>query len=103
MGLYSGISTKAIFFKLSLDLNKVSLKNKKGLQDLWEIWKPAKENGNPFSKVGTDNKGIFSKIINLEAVPETWLINPKGKIVLRLKGNLQEFSGDEIKRYIRLN
>jgi hypothetical protein len=49
MGLYSGISTKAIFFKLSLDLNKVSLKNKKGLQDLWEIWKPAKENGNPFS------------------------------------------------------
>jgi cytochrome c biogenesis protein CcmG/thiol:disulfide interchange protein DsbE len=61
------------------------------------------QNGNPFSKVGTDNKGIFSKIINLEAVPETWLVNPKGKIVLRLKGNLQEFSGDEIKRYIRLN
>jgi len=61
------------------------------------------QNGNPFSKVGTDNKGIFSKIISLEAVPETWLVNPKGKIVLRLKGNLQEFSGDEIKRYIRLN
>jgi hypothetical protein len=40
---------KLFFFKLSLDLNKVSLKNKKGLQDLWEIWKPAKENGNPFS------------------------------------------------------
>ena len=61
------------------------------------------QNGNPFSKVGADNKGIFSKIITLEAVPETWLVNPKGKIVLRLKGNLQEFSGDEIKRYIRLN
>ncbi len=61
------------------------------------------QNGNPFSKVGADNKGIFSKITNLEAVPETWLVNPKGKIVLRLKGNLQEFSGDEIKRYIRLN
>jgi len=61
------------------------------------------QNGNPFSKVGVDNKAIFSKLINLEAVPETWLVNPKGKIVLRLKGNLQEFSGDEIKRYIRLN
>ena len=61
------------------------------------------QNGNPFSKVGVDNKAIFSKIVNLEAVPETWLVNPKGKIVLRLKGNLQEFSGDEIKRYIRLN
>ena len=61
------------------------------------------QNGNPFSKVGADNKAIFSKITNIEAVPETWLINPKGKIVLRLKGNLQEFSVDEIKRYIRLN
>lgn len=61
------------------------------------------QNGNPFSKVGVDNKGIFSKFLDLEAVPETWLINPKGKIVLRLKGNLQEFSIDEIKRYIRLN
>jgi cytochrome c biogenesis protein CcmG/thiol:disulfide interchange protein DsbE len=61
------------------------------------------QNGNPFSKVGADNKAIFSKITNIEAVPETWLVNPKGKIVLRLKGNLQEFSVDEIKRYIRLN
>jgi cytochrome c biogenesis protein CcmG, thiol:disulfide interchange protein DsbE len=61
------------------------------------------QNGNPFSRVGADNKAIFSKITNTEAVPETWLINPKGKIVLRLKGNLQEFSVDEIKRYIRLN
>jgi len=61
------------------------------------------QNGNPYSKVGIDNKGIFSKFLDLEAVPETWLVNPKGKIVLRLKGNLQEFSGDEIRRYIRLN
>ncbi len=61
------------------------------------------QNGNPFSRVGADNKAIFSKITNIEAVPETWLVNPKGKIVLRLKGNLQEFSVDEIKRYIRLN
>jgi len=61
------------------------------------------QNGNPFSRVGADNKAIFSKITNTEAVPETWLINPKGKIVLRLKGNLQEFSVDEIRRYIRLN
>ena len=60
------------------------------------------QNGNPFSKVGVDNKAIFSKFLDLEAVPETWLVNPKGKIVLRLKGNLQEFSIDEIKRYIRL-
>jgi len=61
------------------------------------------QKGNPYSKVGVDNKAIFSKFLDLEAVPETWLVNPKGKIVLRLKGNLQDFSGEEIKRYIRLN
>lgn len=61
------------------------------------------KNGNPFSRVGADNKGFFSKFANIEAVPETWLINPQGKVVLRLKGNLQEFSIDEIKSYIRLH
>lgn len=61
------------------------------------------KSGNPFSKVGADNKGIFSQIVDIEAVPETWLINPQGKVVLRLKGNLQEFSIDEIRRYIRLH
>jgi len=61
------------------------------------------KNGNPFSKVGADNKGTFSKIANIEAVPETWLINPKGQIVLRLKGNLHDFSIDEIKRYLKLH
>ena len=61
------------------------------------------KNGNPFSKIGTDNRGVFSKIANIEAVPETWLVNPKGQVVLRLKGNLQEFSIDEIRRYIHLH
>jgi len=61
------------------------------------------QNGNPYSKVGTDSKAIFTEIANIEAVPETWLVNPSGEVVLRLKGNLQEFSIDEIKRYIRLH
>lgn len=61
------------------------------------------KNGNPFSKVGADNRGTFSKIANIEAVPETWLVNPQGRVVLRLKGNLQEFSIDEIRRYIHLH
>jgi hypothetical protein len=38
-----------LFFNFRDDLDKVFPKNKKGLRDLWEIWKPAKENGNPFS------------------------------------------------------
>lgn len=82
------------------------------IADLYGIsWRDIDENtikylqqsGNPFAKIGVDSKGIFTKIANIEAVPETWLVNPKGEVVLRLKGNLQEFSVDEIKRYIRLH
>jgi len=80
--------------------------------DLYGIaWRDINENtvkflqksGNPFSKVGADNKAIFSEIANIEAVPETWLVNPKGQVVLRLKGNLHDFSIDEIKQYLKLH
>jgi cytochrome c biogenesis protein CcmG/thiol:disulfide interchange protein DsbE len=67
------------------------------------VLKYLKKNGNPYSKVATDGKALFTKIANIDAVPETWIINPKGHLVLRLKGNLQDFSIDEIKRYIKLN
>jgi cytochrome c biogenesis protein CcmG/thiol:disulfide interchange protein DsbE len=58
------------------------------------------KSGNPFLQVASDGKGIFSKIIDLEAVPETWIIDPKGNIVMRYRGNLQEFSIDEIKNFL---
>lgn len=60
-----------------------------------------KESGNPFSKVGVDGKGVFRDSLEIEAVPETWLINPQGKVVLRLKGNMQDFSIEDIRRYIK--
>ncbi len=62
-----------------------------------------KEKGNPYLKVITDGSGQFSKTTNLQAVPETWLVNPKGVVVLRWQGNLQDFAIEELEKYIRVH
>lgn len=59
------------------------------------------KNGNPFNLVATDSKAVFSKFINLMSVPETLIIDPKGTVVMRYRGNLQEFSINEIKRFLQ--
>ena len=61
------------------------------------------ENGNPFIKVASDGNGLFTKIANIEAVPETWIIDKKGNVVMRYRGNLQEFSINEIKEFLQKN
>jgi len=60
-------------------------------------------NGNPFKKVAKDSKGIFSKITGIQAVPETLIIDPKGNVVRRFRGNLQEFSIGEILEFLKEN
>jgi cytochrome c biogenesis protein CcmG/thiol:disulfide interchange protein DsbE len=61
------------------------------------------ENGDPFTKVASDNKGIFGKIIGIKAVPETLIVNQEGKVIMRYQGNLQDFSIDEIKDFLKDN
>jgi cytochrome c biogenesis protein CcmG/thiol:disulfide interchange protein DsbE len=58
------------------------------------------EHGNPFHRVAKDSKGIFTDIIGLKAVPETVIVDPNGDIVMRYRGNLQEFSVDEIREFV---
>lgn len=62
-----------------------------------------KESGNPFVKVASDNKALFSKIMGIRAVPETLIINGEGRVVGRYQGNLQDFSIDEIKDFLSKN
>ena len=59
------------------------------------------ENGNPFVKIASDNKGLFGKIIGIKAVPETLIIDKEGRVVMRYQGNLQDFSIDEIKSFVK--
>ncbi len=83
-----------------------------GFVDLYGVaWQDLNENtlkflqekGNPYLKVIADGAGEFSKTTNLQAVPETWLVNPKGVVVLRWQGNLQDFAIEELEKYIRAN
>ncbi|MBU6338785.1 MAG: redoxin family protein [Rickettsiales bacterium] len=60
-----------------------------------------KDSGNPFIKVASDNKALFSKIIGIRAVPETLIINGEGRVVRRYQGNLQDFSIDEIRDFLK--
>lgn len=60
-----------------------------------------KKNGNPFKQTLKDSKATFGNIINLQAVPETIIINPKGVIIARYQGILEDSSIFEIKRIIK--
>ena len=56
-----------------------------------------KKNGNPFTKTAKDNSGFFSKVTYIKALPETVIVNPKGDIIRRYRGNLQESLLEEIR------
>ena len=58
------------------------------------------KSGNPFTKVAGDNKALFTKIIGLNAVPETLIIDPQGNVILRYKGNLEDYVIEDIKKFI---
>lgn len=60
-----------------------------------------KNSGNPFNRVAKDSRGLFTKIIGIQAVPETLVIDPKGNVVMRYRGNLQDFSLDEIRDVVK--
>lgn len=83
-----------------------------GIVDIYGVaWRDIDENtksfleksGNPFKKVAKDSRGLFTKITGMEAVPETLIVDKKGNVVLRFKGNLQEFSLDEVREFVRRN
>ncbi|OFW81083.1 MAG: hypothetical protein A2887_00995 [Alphaproteobacteria bacterium RIFCSPLOWO2_01_FULL_40_26] len=60
-----------------------------------------KKNGNPFTKIANDSRGLFTKIADIQAIPETWIIDPKGRVIARYRGNLQEFSTGEIRNFLK--
>ena len=58
-----------------------------------------KNNGNPYKKVAKDSRGLFNRITGIRAIPETLIIDPYGNVVMRYRGNLQDFSVDELREF----
>lgn len=56
--------------------------------------------GNPFKKVANDAKGILGNAAAIQAIPETWIVDEEGVIRFRFRGNLQDFSIDEIRSIV---
>jgi len=44
------------------------------------------KNGNPYLKIGTDNKGIFSKLLSVSGTPESFLVDGKGRVIYYWRG-----------------
>lgn len=82
---------------------------KSGIIDMYGVaWRDISANthnflqsyGNPFDKVATDSKSSLGNEAGIQAIPETWIINEDGVIIWRFRGNLQEFSIEEIQRIV---
>lgn len=112
-GKYSVINFFASWCTTCHEEHEILLRMKdEGVIDLYGIaWRDGEENarqyleqyGNPFAKVASDASELFTKLGNIQAVPETWIIDKKGNVVMRYRGNLQEFSIDEIKNFLKNN
>lgn len=59
------------------------------------------KNKNPYKKVAKDSKGLFTNITGIRAVPETLIINKKGAVVMRYRGNLDKIAIDEIQEFLK--
>ncbi len=47
--------------------------------------------GNPYEKIGVDSKGTFSKLLFVSGTPESFLIDPDGRIVKYWKGQIDNY------------
>ena len=58
------------------------------------------KNGNPFKKVALDSQGLFTKILDIKAVPETVVVDSAGNVILRYQGNISHETVLEIKNFL---
>lgn len=81
----------------------LKLADVKELQVIGVAWRDKKndtltwlsDNGNPYDKVGYDDKGVFGVSLGIRGIPETFVIDKEGKIVAHFIGNLSDkFFGD---------
>ena len=54
------------------------------------------EKGNPYQKIGDDRNGDAAIDLGVYGTPETFVINPQGKIVYRQVGAINQATWDNI-------
>ena len=90
-----------LFFELSKnypDLYILGFNHKDSEKD---AKKYLSEDGNPYNFVGIDNDGMIALEFGVFGLPETFLINEKGKIIYKFMGPLtKEIIKNEIKPYL---
>lgn len=63
-----------------------------------------KKYGNPYKKIGVDSSGLFTKIAAINAIPETWIVDNNGIVVMRLIGAINdEYLLDRIRNFVQTN
>jgi len=59
------------------------------------------KNRNPFKKIASDTKGSLGQEAGIYAIPESWIVDDNGNVVMRFRGNLQDFSIREIQEFLK--
>jgi cytochrome c biogenesis protein CcmG/thiol:disulfide interchange protein DsbE len=84
-------------FKLQKDIKNNALLYGVTWQDIRKnTRKFINKEGNPFTDIFVDDNKNLSKYINLNAIPETIILNKEGRIIWHYKGELQDNIVDEI-------
>jgi cytochrome c biogenesis protein CcmG, thiol:disulfide interchange protein DsbE len=85
------------------------LKGESGLKIVGIAWRDKKQdaldwlkqNGNPYDKVGLDNMGKFGILMGVSGIPETYLLDKNGKIVLHLARTITQSDVDLIREEVK--
>ena len=77
-----------LFFYLSKKNPKLFILGFNHKDSLDDAKKYLSEDGNPYSFVGVDNDGMIALEFGVFGLPETFLINEKGKIIYKFMGPL---------------
>lgn len=61
------------------------------------------KHGNPFVKTASDSRGIFTEIGEINAVPESWIVDKNGIVIARIAGNIEFSTIAQIKKILAEN
>ncbi len=88
-----------------------TLKGERGVQLIGIAWRDKKQdtsqwlkqNGNPYNEVALDEMGKYGILLGVTGIPETFLVDPQGVIVMHIRGTVMNEDLQAIISKIKLN